>query len=336
VSFNDTLFCGAVKHAEFCVHEFKRMDFILNDETVINSHGLMVMNAGGRLGRFKSNPVMLFGHDYDDVLGSWDNLRVEAAQIKATPKFDMDDDRAARTAGKVERGFIRGASMGIIIHRAELKYVGDDYIPVITDWTLLEASIVSVPSNEAALSLMVYNDKGEALTAGQVKLELLALAETKNKKMDKIVLTADAYTKLGVESTADGACLSAAIMALHARAEKAEKELNDGKKAAAETLVDNAIMEGRLTADRRDSFVKMAASDHKQAADIIAAIPAKQSLAAGMQQTAAGTTALAGITAGRENWNYMQWLKEDNRGLLKLKAEHPETFDTLKTGYGKA
>ncbi len=310
------------------------MDFILNDETVINSHGFMLMNAGGRLDRFKANPVMLFGHDANNVLGAWENLRVTGNQMKAASKFDLQDADVAKIAGKVERGFIKGGSMGIIIHKAELKQVGNDYVPIVTDWTLLESSVVSIPSNEAALSLAVYNEKGEALSVEQVKLNLSALTKTKHK-MDKIVLTAPAYAALGIDSSADGANLSTAIVALHTRAEKAEKELTDGRKTAAEALVDNAIKEGRLTADRRDSFVKMAITDHRQASDIIAALPAKQSLAAGLQPSSPNTATLAGIPAGRENWNYMQWLKEDNKGLLKLKAEYPETFAELKVCYSR-
>jgi len=312
------------------------MDFILNDETVINSYGFMLMNAGGRFDRFKSNPVMLFAHNAGNVLGAWENFSIKDSRIKASAKFDMQDNEAAKIAGKVERGFIKGSSMGIVIHKAELKQLGNEYVPAVTDWTLLEVSIVSIPSNQAALSLMIYNEKGEQLTTEQVRLNLSLLTnETKYNEMDKIVLTADAYAKLGITGSADGAAISAAIVALHIRAEKAEKELNDGKKAAAETLVDNAIKEGRLTADKRDSFVSLAIADYKQVADIIAALPAKQSLAAGLQPAASSTAALAGIPSGRENWDYMKWLKEDNKGLLKLKAEHPETFDALKAGYGK-
>ena len=312
------------------------MDFILNDETVKNSHGFMLMNAGGRFDRFKANPVMLFGHDTNNVLGLWDGLSMANNQIKSKPKFDMQDADAAKIAGKVERGFIKGASMGIIIHKAELKQIGNDYIPAVTDWTLLEASIVSVPANEAALSLMVYNDKGEALSDDQIKLNLSALTDKiNNNRMDKIVLTADAYTKLGVESSADAAALSAAIVELAQRAEKAEKELKDGKETAAATLVDNAIKEGRLTADKRDSFIKMAVTDYKQASEIIAAFPAKQSLSAGLQTTATNTDALLGIPENRQDWDYMKWLKEDNKGLNKLKVEHPETFKALKANYSK-
>ena len=45
--------------------------------------------------------------------------------------------------------------------------------------------------------------------------------------MDKIILTAEAYTALGLKSNeADGKSISAAIMELQARAEKAEGELD--------------------------------------------------------------------------------------------------------------
>ena len=36
------------------------------------------------------------------------------------------------------------------------------------------------------------------------------------------------------------------------------------------------------------------------------------------------------LSAGRENWDYMKWMKEDPSGLLKLKAENPKEFERLQ------
>ena len=49
--------------------------FIFNDETIKNSHGFDLLNAGGRFNRFKDNPVMLHNHNADKVLGKWNELR---------------------------------------------------------------------------------------------------------------------------------------------------------------------------------------------------------------------------------------------------------------------
>jgi HK97 family phage prohead protease len=323
----------------FALSNYKRMEpFVLNDETVVNSHGFMLMNAGGRFDRFKSNPVMLNAHKEDVVLGCWDEFNVKGAQILSTPKFDVDDPDALKVKGKVERGFIRGASMGIQIHKAELKQVGNDYVPAVTDWTLLEASIVSVPSNQAAVSLMVYDDKGQRLTSEQVKLSLAALTKqpiTKNKQpMESIVLTASAYTALGVQNGADSAAISTAIEALSKAKNEAEAKLKAQAEANARVLLDEAVAAGKVTADKREHFEKLAVADYASVKGMLDAIPGKTTLSTQVKPANSGVATLAGIPAEREKWDYKKWMREDSRGLKKLQAEHPETFVALKAAYG--
>ena len=57
---------------------------------------------------------------------------------------------------------------------------------------------------------------------------------TKREEMKEIILTSEAYVALGLKSNeADGKSISAAIMELQARVEKAEKELEDQRKLKA-------------------------------------------------------------------------------------------------------
>ena len=35
-------------------------EYALNDESVVNSHGFVLLNAAGRFERYNANPVMLF------------------------------------------------------------------------------------------------------------------------------------------------------------------------------------------------------------------------------------------------------------------------------------
>jgi len=80
--------------------------FVLNDEKAINSYGFMILNSGGRLDRFKSNPVLLNGHNHDLVSGKWENLRIEGDQLIADPLFDTEDPESMKLKGKVDRGFL--------------------------------------------------------------------------------------------------------------------------------------------------------------------------------------------------------------------------------------
>ena len=309
--------------------------FVLNDESVMTSHGFMLLNKGGRFERFRANPVMLDAHESCEVIGRWLNLRVEGTCLIADTEFDMEDPEAVKISGKVERGFIKGASMGIHINDAELMNVpGKGYVPVITDWELMEASPVGVPSNAGSLKL--YESDGKTLMlAEEVKLSIDTII-TQKQKMDKITLSAEAAKVLGTSKEPDATELNAAVMELSAKAkaattakEKAEGELAQHKKAQAKGLVELAVKDGRITADKRESFEKLAESDYKQAEDLLNSIPKKESLSS---QTKNG----AGSAKNREGWNYLKWLKEDPKGLAEMENNDPEGFKELKASYRSA
>jgi HK97 family phage prohead protease len=311
--------------------------FVLNDENKRNSHGFRLLNAGGNFDRFKDNPVMLDTHDQRAVVGRWDNLEIKGSELIAVPVFDHDDPDAARIEGKVERGFMKAASLGIYIEEAQYVSLPDDSIDlVVTKWELLEGSVLGVPSNSNALAF--YSKEGVQLSAADVLKsvqELAAATETVTNQdpipMSKIVLTADAATALGIAvEHEDGAAISAAVVALNAKAKKAEtaeNELKTFKEAQANQLVDLAVQEGRIDATRKESFVKMATIDFQQAKDVLDAMPAKKELGAGIK------TGGQGIPGDRTDWDYMKWAKEDPEGLAKLQVNDPDAFNVLRLGY---
>ena len=118
--------------------------FVFNDETQKNSHGFYLLNAGGRFERFNENPVMLHNHDLAQLIGKWLNLQTEGSLLTAEPKFDEGDPDALKIKGKVERGYLRGASPGIIILAAEWREnpVTKELELYVTDWELFEGSTV--------------------------------------------------------------------------------------------------------------------------------------------------------------------------------------------------
>lgn len=303
------------------------MEYILNDESVVNSHGFVLLNAAGRFERYNANPVMLFNHEADKLIGQMTGLRVEGTKLLGCPAFDEEDTLAAKCKRQGEKGILKGCSPGIIMHAVELRVSpdGEERITV-TDWTLCEVSLVSVPSNPNALKL--YNVKGEAIPDDQVKLsiESLLLNTNKEKNMDKIILSAEAYAALGLKSSeADGKAISAAIMELKARAEKAEKEMEDARREKALELVELAVKDGRITADKKEQFVKLALADFTMAKETLDAIPAKVSLSEQVAPAGKGSA-----YKDRSNWTYLEWAKKDPEGLKRLKETDPEAFAELK------
>ena len=96
---------------------------------------------------------MLYNHNPLQVIGKWENIDIFGDQLIAEPVFDMEDPFAAEVARKVEQGFIKGCSMGIVIKNLTQTKGIDTAINSV----LLEASIVSIPADENAL--VVYEDE---------------------------------------------------------------------------------------------------------------------------------------------------------------------------------
>jgi phage head maturation protease len=310
--------------------------FILNDETVLNSHGFYILNSGGVFDRFRENPVMLDAHDSDSclsVIGRWGELEVSGPRLLCLPEFDTEDDVAKKISGKVERGFVKGASMGIFILDAEMREIpGKGLLPVVTKWELLEASPVPVPSNKASLRLYAA-DRKTILKADQLNLSLNQILQ-KQPDMGKINLSADAAKALGLPREPEESEFNAAIMELSARVTKAENEkgeavtaLNVHKASQATALVDAALAAGKITADKKESFVKLATSDFDQAKTILDSLPAKETFSDKTKQGKNGTT------PDREGWNYMRYLKEAPAELSAMERDEPEKFAALKAEY---
>lgn len=304
-------------------------EYVLNDESVVNSHGFVLLNSAGRFERYNANPVMLFGHEPSNLIGQMTGLRVEGTKLIGKAEYDEEDTLGAKCKRQAKKGILKGCSPGIIIHAVELRTTPDGEERVtVTDWELCEVSLVSVPSNRNALRL--YTKQGDIIPDDQVKLSveaLLNINQKDKKEMDKIILTAEAYTALGLKSNeADGKSISAAIMELQARAEKAEGELDKQRKQQAEDLVALAVKEGRITADKKESFVKLALADFDTAKATLEAIPAKESLSAKVTHS----TGKPAVASEQKDWTYLRWAKEDPEGLRRLKAEDPEAFEELK------
>lgn len=307
--------------------------FVLNDESQVTAHGFIVLNSGGRFDRFRENPCMLDSHDSDSVLqviGRWDNLRVDGTTLIADPVFDEADEDAKKIQGKVERGFVKGASMGIIINQAELREIpGKGFVPVVTDWELLEGSPVGVPSN--AKSLRLYSKDGKAiLKAGEIKLSIDELIHKSTPSMEKITLSVEAAKVLNLGKEPEIQELNAAIIELSAAKATAEKALNDHVILQADTLVDGAIAAGKLTAEKRPSLHKLAISDYQQAKDLIDLMPGKETLSS---KTKEGDL---GKTADREGWDYMRYLKEAPKELQAMELNDNAAFVALKAAYKRA
>lgn len=266
--------------------------FVLNDETVENSYGFFVITAGIKLDRFLNNPVMLSDHRNANlsVLGKWNDLKKEDGKLLGMPEFDEEDEDAAKIKGKVDRGYIKGASMGLLFNRDSMVYLEGKI--VLKECELIEGTIIPVPSNPNSLRL--YIKEGEPLSEEEIKSLCLSIqtpiTENFNTETDmkKIVLSMAALVALGFDDAdKDGveeAVLNAKILDL-AKVNKELKADNDkykGEKTATELKAksdcfDAAVTVGKVTADKKESFLAL---DFDQMKNILEGIPEKKTLGA--------------------------------------------------------
>ena len=148
------------------MEEKKSKTFVLCDSRSVNSYGFRIDVDGIDTARFEANPVMLDSHDPERLIGRWENIRKEDGRLLADAVFDLDDEAAKKVAGRVERGFLKGCSVGVIIR--ELADV--DGTAMATRTELMEASLCAIPADAGAVAL--YDENRRKLNYEDIKHQL--------------------------------------------------------------------------------------------------------------------------------------------------------------------
>ena len=202
--------------------------FLLSDESV-NSYGEIIKTNGIDTTRFEKNPVMFYQHEQTEIVGRWENIRKKDGALFADAVFDDTSETGKRVKTKVEKGFLRAASIGINILEEQENEKGQT---IITKCELIEASIVDLPSNKNAVKQYRINNR---------KMYLLNIAENSNKSLQETLISL-----LGLEDTAtDEDIINKIAILLQAPDDAA-------------TEVDNAIKDGYLQEVERTDFIKIA------------------------------------------------------------------------------
>jgi HK97 family phage prohead protease len=301
----------------------KPQTFVLSDGSMTTKR-IVVPTASISLAAFNANPVMLFNHVRGNVIGKWNNARIENNQLVGEPEFDDEDPQAKVISGKVARGFIRAASIGIRNVVAEERFddAGEKYFYVIS-CELREASIVDIPANSNAL--VVFGDNDEEIDLSSVDLSDVFQTKKLVTKMDKKKIAS--ILKLS-DDVADSA-LEGAIEAAFSDSQELKvlkQTLADKQKAKAVELCDAAIADGRLDKDAKDGFLKLADADFESFEKTIGKLVKPVSLKDFTRQGAAGAAQKA---EGRKEWTFSDWQKKDSAGLAVMQQSHPEDFTAL-------
>ncbi len=136
-----------------------------------------------------------------------------------------------------------------------------------------------------------------------------------HKTVESLKLDAD-YTPKDVELAV--AEKDREIETLNAKLKAVEKQ-------AQTDYLNNAVKAGKISETERLSFEKMAEKGCFD--DVKSMIDAKAESAT---ETLADKVQKTNLTAGRETWNYLKWMKEDPKGLAKIRQENPKEFERLQ------
>lgn len=286
----------------------KTKTFVLCDSSRINSYGFKTDLNGMDTERFKANPVMLYRHNTEDVIGRWQNLRIDDGKLMADAEFDNEDDVASKVEGKVGRGFLNGCSIGICIKSMKHTEVCD----IATETELLEASICAIPSDAGAVSL--YDKDLTRLTYEQVQLQF---NNTKTKQtMEEKELQSQLTT---VQAELEQAKKEKAT----AETEKAElqKRITEMEKSEREAFLTSAVESGKISEKEKESFAKLAVTDYDTVKTLI-----NDRKANGTE----GHHSLAAQLNNKGKYNGKTWDELDRAGKLsELKAQDPDMYKRL-------
>lgn len=317
--------------------------FILHDES-LNTQGFRMLTSGADLTEFRKNPVMLMNHnDWSMPIGRWENIRIEDTKIMADPVFDENDPVGKQVSDKVERNFIRAASIGAW-RPEEVTEETDTLTGKVTytvkKWVVREASVVTIPSNHNALAF--YDRETGDLMDNESVLKLFDFnhnvldPEFDMKEIAGLLKLADTANEADIAAAvqvvlSDNDRLKTENVALAARIDEFNQAAKDAKTAQAVTLVDTAITDGRLDAKARENFLKLFDNDFEAAQASLEAIPARQSVAAQLEAAKLqGNTELADLQK-------MDWNQLDKAGkLTMLKDKYPDLYaEKFEKRFGK-
>src|SRR5690554_903345 len=127
--------------------EKKSYRAVINTGRLDRYHSV-IKPEGIRYDDFLRYGSVLFNHDPNRVIGRAVDVRQENGSLVAEFVFDEEDEFALEVKRKVDRGFLRGTSVGIRV----LEWDRDsDGVMVIKESDLVEFSVVSTPANPDAL-----------------------------------------------------------------------------------------------------------------------------------------------------------------------------------------
>lgn len=124
--------------------------FIMSNASV-DRMGDTIDPMGWDLNNFKKNPIALFNHNYDMIVGKWNNIRVEDGNLIGDLELAEagTSELVDTVRSLVEQRILSAVSVGFSATEYEFGETGIDF----KKQELMECSLVSVPANPQALAV---------------------------------------------------------------------------------------------------------------------------------------------------------------------------------------
>lgn len=318
-------------------------DFIVNTENV-NEYKYRILTDGIDYKQYLRNPVVLFMHEREfqkkdekkgtAVIGRCIKLWKTGTDLVATIEFDMEDEFAATIAGKVERGYIRMASMFADVKATttdpELVLPGQLY-ETVTKCKLVEISIVDIGGNDDAIRL--------SRNGGQLKLQKI----NQENKNDMSIKTIALALAMSADSGEDAVLKE--VQELKLAKEKSDKKVTDLETelktihlSGATALVDKAVQLGLIPEALKDSQLKAFEADYAGQTVILTKLIGDKETANGGDQSkikevilSAKNGAGAVEADAKESFDYLQ--RFDAVKLSKIREDEPAKYAQLAKDY---
>lgn len=320
-------------------------DFIINTENV-NEFYYRVLTDGIDYTQYMRNPVVLFMHEREfqkkdeakgtAVIGRCIKLWKKATDLVATIEFDMEDEFAKAIAGKVERGFIRMASMFADVKATttdpEMILPGQLY-ETVTKCKLVEISIVDIGGNDGAIRL--------SRNGGQLQLQKINQENQNDMSFKTIALALAMSADSGEDAVLkEVQSLKLAKETAEKKATALETEIKGIRLSAATEMVEKAIKLGLIPEVLKDSQIKAFEADHAGQTVILSKLIGDKETNAtqtGNHQavkevilSGKNTTTSTGSNT-EETFDYLQ--KHDTVKLAKIRDEEPAKYAELAKAY---
>jgi hypothetical protein len=306
--------------SDFCASIMKKRLIISTEE--VNRYGYRVLSGGGRFDKYMKNPVLLFGHNWSEApIGRLEDIQLENGNITAIPVFDEDDEFGLACKHKWEKGFLFAAS----IYFDPISTSSDTALilpgqsgETVTEWDLLEVSMVTIPGNGGAavgMSLS-YRSSTDILSLTKPIMDFTKIAQALN-------LTGDVITEELI------------VLAI----EKLKTDNNALSASRIDTLLATGKANGNVTADNEKNWRALAMKDFDSTANLLNVSAPEQPNTTDATKPAGKATILGMLSSGnqtqppaangREAWTFDDWSKKDHKGLSAMRKEDPKRYEAL-------